>query len=195
MINAEPGRAWRLRRERLRDIAAVHRRASARLACWTSRCVQWVWKSSGASRLPHVRPMDTGARPFREQRSPADCAKASNKDRGRVAASQRPGHRNRTQGHEHSGIERRAKRPLTHPAVADAHMIGSPYATYREAPQRHPPLIGFNLLSSRSFEEYPLADGLLSTRPGRRVFQGKRTKTETLISLGFYGAQIRCIVC
>ena len=36
--------------------------------------------------------------------------------------SQRPGHRNRTQGHEHPGIERRAKRPLTHPTVADAHI-------------------------------------------------------------------------
>jgi hypothetical protein len=87
---------------------------------------------------------DTGARPFGEQRSPADRAEASNKSWRRVATSQRTGHRNCIQGHKHSGIERRAKRPLTHPTVADA--------TYREAPQRHPPLITFNLLSSRSFE-------------------------------------------
>jgi hypothetical protein len=65
---------------------------------------------------------DTGARPFGEQRSPADCAEASNKNRGRVATSQRTGHCDSIQGHKHSGIERRAKRPLTHPAVADAHI-------------------------------------------------------------------------
>jgi hypothetical protein len=64
----------------------------------------------------------TGARPLGEQRSPADCAETSNKNRGRVATPQRTGHRNSLQGHEHSGIERRAKRALTHPAVADAHI-------------------------------------------------------------------------
>jgi hypothetical protein len=64
----------------------------------------------------------TGARPLGEQRSPADCAEAPNKNRGRVATSQRTGHRNSIQWHQHSGIERRAKRPLTHPTVADAHI-------------------------------------------------------------------------
>ena len=64
----------------------------------------------------------TGARPLGEQRSPAHCAEASNKNRGRVATSQRTGHRNSIQWHQHSGIERRAKRPLTHPTVADAHI-------------------------------------------------------------------------
>ena len=41
----------------------------------------------------------TGARPLGEQRSPADCAEASNKNWGRIATSQRTGHRNSIQGH------------------------------------------------------------------------------------------------
>src|ERR1700727_950847 len=42
-------------------------------------------------------------------------------------------------------------------------LIGSPFATYREAPHRHPPLITFNLLSSRiRSNQYPLPDDLLS---------------------------------
>jgi hypothetical protein len=76
------------------------------------------WRIQAATRQAD----DTGARPFGEQRSPADCAEASNKNWGRVATSQRTGHRNSIQGHQHSGIERRTKRPLTHPTVADAHI-------------------------------------------------------------------------
>ena len=64
----------------------------------------------------------TGARPLGEQRRPADCAEAANKNRGRIAASQRTGHSNSIQGHEHPGIESRAKRPLTDSTVADAHI-------------------------------------------------------------------------
>jgi hypothetical protein len=41
----------------------------------------------------------TGARPLGEQRSPADRAEASNENWGRVATSQRTGHRNSIQGH------------------------------------------------------------------------------------------------
>jgi hypothetical protein len=41
----------------------------------------------------------TGARPLGEQRSPADCAEASNKNWGGVATTQRTGHRNSIQGH------------------------------------------------------------------------------------------------
>ncbi len=64
----------------------------------------------------------TGPRPLGEQRSPADCAEAPNKNRGRIATSQRAGDRNSIQGHEHPSVEGRANRPLTDPAVADAHI-------------------------------------------------------------------------
>src|SRR4029079_14248319 len=86
---------------------------------------------------------DTGARPLGEQRSSADRAEASNKTRGRVATSERAGHRNSIQGHEHPGIERRAKRPLTHLAVADAHIDWLPMCDI-----------------SRSATEAPAADNL-----------------------------------